>query len=359
MFENIRFLAGPKAYRTIRQEGLEPSTVSIVAGAAGGPKALALSALDESLATEWFAGRRAPLFLIGSSIGAWRFAAMAQQQPGKALRRFRELYIGQRYDRHPSPQEVTAASFNIQRGYIEKNAPGEILRHPIFRTSIIAARCRGIAAFDNRIVQTGSLVLAALMNRINRKCLRILFDRALFHDPRDLPPFFNMTDFPSLSSSLTEENFMDVLLASGSIPLIMSGVASINGAPRGTYRDGGIIDYHLDLPFSPPKGTIVLFPHYTHIITPGWFDKNIPARKPRREHMEQVLLAAPSRIFLERLPLKRVPDRQDFTLFRDRDDERRRLWSIVIEEGGRLRDAFLEAVRSGRIADLVEPLFPE
>ena len=36
-------------------------------------------------------------------------------------------------------------------------------------------------------------------------------------------------------------------MASGSIPIVMKRVRNISCAPKGIYRDGGLIDYHFDL----------------------------------------------------------------------------------------------------------------
>ena len=47
--------------------------------------------------------------------------------------------------------------------------------------------------------------------------------------------------------ALSESNLADSILATGSIPMVLSGVSDIAGAPPGIYRDGGVIDYHLEL----------------------------------------------------------------------------------------------------------------
>ena len=52
--------------------------VDVVAGAAGGPKWLVLCGLDRAIFTSWIMERTRPVHLLGSSVGAWRFAALAQ-----------------------------------------------------------------------------------------------------------------------------------------------------------------------------------------------------------------------------------------------------------------------------------------
>ena len=79
------------------------------AGAAGGPKWLILAGLDRILFSQWFSGRKTPLFLIGSSSGAWRFAAAAQKDSRAALQRLETAYIHQRYEANPAPAEPATA----------------------------------------------------------------------------------------------------------------------------------------------------------------------------------------------------------------------------------------------------------
>lgn len=86
-------------------------------------------------------------------------------------------------------------------------------------------------------------------------------------------------------------------MASGSIPGVTPAVKNIANAPEGAYRDGGLIDYHIDLPFKS-KG-IVLYPHFTDSITPGWFDKMFKSRKANPENQARTLLLSPSQEYLQ------------------------------------------------------------
>ena len=61
---------------------------------------------------------------------------------------------------------------------------------------------------------------------------------------------------------MNEVNFKYAVLASGAIPLVIDGVHDIYGAPRGVYRDGGLIDYHLSHQFAARENEIVLFFHH-------------------------------------------------------------------------------------------------
>ena len=64
------------------------------------------------------------------------------------------------------------------------------------------------------------------------------------------------------------------MFASGSIPLLMRGVVDPAGAPAGVYRDGGLIDYHIDQPLvnADHAAPLVLMPHFSDRLVPGWFE---------------------------------------------------------------------------------------
>jgi hypothetical protein len=355
--ENIVFLAGHKAFAKIRQEGLRPEMVQVIAGAAGGPKWLVLNYLDRVIFSSWIKNRENPLFLIGSSIGAWRFAAASQNNHRKAIDRFQAEYLNQHYNSNPGPEEVTLETKRIMNSFIDDNKINEILHHPFMRLNIMAVRSKWAASSDKRLFLACGLLAAFFINIIGRKLLGFFFERALFYDDRTTPPFGTMDGFPIRKIPLKTDNIKKALLASGSIPLIMSGVKNIAHAPKGTYRDGGVIDYHMDIPFmGQEEDGIVLFPHYSERIIPGWLDKKLFWRRPSWSNMENVLLFAPSESFIESLPRKKIPDRNDFWYFKGRDTERKEYWQTVINKSEQLGQEFLEVVETGKIKELVKPM---
>jgi hypothetical protein len=223
----------------------------------------------------------------------------------------------------------------------------------------VPARCRWPVASDNPVLLSLGLMDAVLYNTVHPSALRFSFERTFFYDPRDLPPFLRTSELPGRAIPLSEKNLLQALLASGSIPLLMSGVKKIPGARRGMYRDGGVLDYHFDLPFLGSDGdpeNVVLYPHYLDRVIPGWFDKNLPWRKPHASNMDRVILVSPSREFIERLPYRKIPDRNDFTLFRGRDDDRIAYWNAVIEASKELGEEFLELVETAGIQKTVQPI---
>jgi len=112
----------------------------------------------------------------------------------------------------------------------------------------------------------------------------------------------------------------------------------------------------MDIPFLGKDKGIVLYPHYTDRIIPGWLDKKLFWRKPSLSNMDNVLLVAPSEKFIDCLPLKKIPDRNDFQHFIGRDAERIECWKTVIKKSERLGHEYLEAVETGQIRELIKPM---
>ncbi|MEN8245737.1 MAG: patatin-like phospholipase family protein [Thermodesulfobacteriota bacterium] len=356
MKTNIILKAGKKALARIRDGGLHADDVKVMAGAAGGPKWLILGHLDRYLFRSFFKLRKEPLYLIGSSSGAWRFAAVSQADPLAAIQRYEDAYIGQTYDDIPTPAEVSAEAGKIVTHLLGKQGADEILSHPFLRLNFMTARGKGYAGSEQRFKLFIGLSMAVLGNFISRRFLGWFFERGLFHDARDMPPFAGMQGLPMQGIALTLDNLHDGLLASGSIPWVMNGVTNIPGAPRGVYRDGGVIDYHMDIPFLDRQDGIVLYPHYQERVVPGWLDKKIPWRRPHAAHMENVLLLAPSPAFVESLPDKKIPDRNDFYTYKGQDKERIDTWKQSVKTSRRLADEFVDAVESGKIKQIVQLL---
>ena len=359
MSGNLVFHAGPKAMEAIGRDGLNPAMVKAVLGAAGGPKWLVLHGLDRAIFGSWFGGRTEPLFLLGSSIGAWRFAAVSQKDPLDGLDRFLAAYVAQSYSLYPGPEEVSLECEKIREALLGGNGIEESLHHPFMRLTVFAAHCKWLVASDNKVLLGLGLMDAAVYNAVHRAGLRFFFDRVIFFDPRNAPPLGEMFDLETRRIPLSARNFKDVLMASGAVPLLMSGVKNIADAPPGVYRDGGVTDYHFDLPLlrdGDNSDGLILYPHYATRIIPGWFDKLLPWRKPRKENVDRMLIVSPSREFIESLPYKKIPDREDFPFFRGRDQERIAYWNEVIEAGKSLGEEFLSAVGTGSIREMVRPV---
>ncbi len=181
----------------------------------------------------------------------------------------------------------------------------------------------------------------------------MFFSRALFFDARDLPPFYNASGFPMERIRLNEQNLLDAVTASGSIPMVMNGVRGIAGAPQGTYRDGGILDYHLDLPTSDPD-RLTLFPHFFDWLKPGWFDRQLPWRKHNPVHTDRTILICPSPEFIGGLPNGKVPDRTDFVNFST--EERMRMWKTAVSQCRAMADELNDVLDKGQLAARLQPM---
>lgn len=349
MNDDLLFLAGKNALMRIRDGGLEPDDVTIVAGAAGAAKWIAIAELDKAVFCEWLKGRERPLSLYGTSIGSWKLAAAALSDPASGLDTLADSYIHQIYHGRITPEKVMAECRRMLDLCFPEPRATEILSHPVMRFCLSTVRCRGAAGSDLVPIQFLGLSLAYLLNRASRRLLGMMFERAFFHDPRANPDIFPRSEFPTQRVPLHGGNFHRALLATASIPLVMHGIRDIPGASSGVYRDGGILDYH-PASFSPHREEgIILYPHFSTRIVPGWFDKSLPARSPDPEHLRNMLVLAPSPDFMSRLPNGRIPDRSDFRTFYGRDRERIAFWREAAFQGKRLAECFMESVLGGSI----------
>src|SRR5512134_1647184 len=104
--DNIRVRAGRRAYDLIRAGGFNLESIGTYFGPAGGPRWLVASGFDLTLLKEGVLGRRYPVWLVGASAGAWRFATWLQPEALKSYRSLIEAYITAVYGRHDTPATV-------------------------------------------------------------------------------------------------------------------------------------------------------------------------------------------------------------------------------------------------------------
>ncbi|MCU0897436.1 MAG: patatin-like phospholipase family protein [Burkholderiales bacterium] len=341
MASPITIRAGKAARARIASEGLRAADVSVVPAAAGGPKGLVLNGLDKWLFGEWLPGAPRERHLIGASIGAWRMAAAAHADPAAAFDRLARLYAGQRYPKNPSAAHVTGVCRALVADFVDGHG-AEILAHAHHRLGVLAVRGRGpLAQPGSRRAEMLGFALASAANAVGRSRLAGYLDRVVFHDPRDGLAWMHggFDAFHTRFAPLSEANLREALLASGSIPLVLEAVGEIAGAPHGAYWDGGIIDYHLHLPY-PRAGGIVLYPHFADHVVPGWLDKAWRWRRARGEWLDNVVLVAPSADFVATLPNRKLPDRKDFARYGLDHDARIRDWTRAVAESERMAEAF-------------------
>jgi len=338
----IRIRLGRRARERIARDGICAADVAIVPAAAGGPKGLILHGLDCWLFGHWLARAPRERHVIGASIGAWRMAASAFDDPLAAHRRLVRLYTHQRYPARVDAAYVSRTCRALLDELLDGRA-GEALASPHYRLSVITARGRGALAQagGTRWREMAGFALAAANNAVSRSRLAGAMERVVFHDGRTDAHWLQapFDAFATRLVRLSDANLRDALLASGSIPLVLEAVTGIAGAPDGPYWDGGLVDYHLHLPYAREPG-LVLYPHFTDHIVPGWLDKSMPWRRARDAALDDVVLVSPSPSFLARLPNGKMPDRADFKFYGQQHDSRIRDWSYAIGESERMAEAF-------------------
>ncbi|MDH4396036.1 MAG: patatin-like phospholipase family protein [Limnobacter sp.] len=354
---NLMIIAGEKAQQHIAQHGLSPDNICAIPAAAGGPKGLILQGLDHFLFQDFFSQdvleKRtqkgiAPLELIGASIGAWRMAAAASNNPSKVLNRLADQYCdAQRYAKNVNRQQITEVC-NAMVKEVLGSAGAEICQ-PTGKQLMVWVNRGKPTLYKPRAgvhhePRKGGFASAVFSNAWNRNKLATYFERWVFHSGSEAPAWLSKPydGIPGHFAQLSASNLHSALLASGSIPFVLDAVPHIqhhngNEVFEGPFWDGGLTDYHLALPFHRKEG-IVLYPHFSNTVTPGWLDKFLKIRKAKPEWMSNVVLICPTPEFVARLPAKKVPDRSDFKRYGVNHDLRIKHWRLAIAESHRLAD---------------------
>lgn len=332
---------GSEAAKTIGERGWQSAPFSTLIGASGGPKWLILSELDKVLGQALLLGRSEPMTLLGSSIGTWRHACLSLNDPDAAISRLQQAYLYQEYScARPSPIEVSEVAERMLREALGPEGAHQVAAHPTLRNAIVTARAKGLARGESGWRLGMGMATATLGNAISRKGLEVLFDRVAFcHGELSTLPFAD--GFNTQLTTINELNLIPALKASGAIPFLMQCEPTIPGASGGPFWDGGIIDYHFTLKANQTPG-LVLYPHFRDRLTPGWFDKLLRWRTPRRSVIDQLVLMCPSDTFLAQLPHGKIPDRGDFRVMSP--SERVAYWETCVRESERLAEALHDLI---------------
>jgi len=350
---SLTLMAGPRALAHVREHGLNQQDFRLIIGASGGPKWFVLYGLDRYLFGEFFAGRTTPLATIGTSAGAWRLACLARRDPVAALDLLARYYSTQTYSENPDRHEVSREARQLLDRVLGDTGAQEIADNPLIHVNILANRARRPLRSEHKQLLTAGLMACGLANLVSRRSLSLFLERVVFYNRHAGSCILQPDDLPTRYCELQARDVKAALMATGSIPLVMEGVTDVSGMNGSLFRDGGIIDYHFDLPFSNVDG-LVLYPHFYAGITPGWFDKVAPWRHIRARHFENVLLVAPSAEFVASLPYGKIPDRKDFEVLSDA--ERLAYWETVLTESARMGEDFARWVDGGFNPDAIQPL---
>jgi hypothetical protein len=352
----IRIKAGRKAYSLIKDGGFDFDRIVGYFGPAAGPRWLVASGFDLALLQQGVLGRSRPVSLIGASAGAWRFAAWVQPEPEKSYRTLMDRYISTTYTRADTAATILKSLQAIIDAYLEEDALPFAMANKKYRLAVLTVRSKHLVASELRIFQALGLGLFFLFNALNRRSVQRFFERVVFYQGAKPPSFCLNKAFRGRFIPLTEINFKHAVMASGAIPLVVGGVRNIFGAPKGVYRDGGMLDYHINQPYAAKDNDMVLFFLHQERIVPGWMDKKLKHRRPPDEFLDNVLMVHLSDEFVEKLPFGKVPDRTDFKTFIDDPAGRIKYWLQAVEQAAPLGEQFLELVAGGRIRDAVTPL---
>ncbi|PKN70170.1 MAG: hypothetical protein CVU54_07205 [Deltaproteobacteria bacterium HGW-Deltaproteobacteria-12] len=353
---SLRIKAGKRVYEIIKAGGFNYDSISAYFGPAAGPRWLISSGFDLSLMNSGVLGRTRPVHLIGSSAGAWRFAAWLQPDATVCYKKLLDAYINIRISKADTPSTILGKFRDLMNLYLEDDALPFALAHKKYRLAVITARSRNLVAAEQIWLQKTGLAAAYLLNFFSRNNVYLFADRVVFYQGSKPPAFCFRPQFRGSFVNINEFNFKHAVMASGAIPLVVAGVHDIYGAPRGVYRDGGLIDYHLTHQYAAGENEIVLFLHHQERIIPGWLDQVKVNRKPDEEALSNVLMVFPAQSFVEKLPGEKIPDRTDFLTYIDDHQTRIQNWRKAVEIASPLGEEFLELVESGKIKDMIERL---
>lgn len=294
----LRFLAGRNVLAHLQGNGFSVADFPRLLGAAGGPKWLVLHGLDRVLAARLQrSGRHHEL--LGSSIGAWRFAAYAQRDTGAAVARLRASYTDERI--FAGGVDLAAMFQSFCRDLLGREGAAEVVAAPHVSLAVnVTWYDEGRLPVLLRLGFTaaGNLVSRALVER--RGAHRLILTTAA--QAPAIP-------WPATRVSLTAERLAPALLASGAVPGMMPPVRDLWPGRAGYGLDGGLLDYHFD--DRPAQGCFVLYPHFYPHMVPGWFDKPLRRRWLDPRQIDNMLLVAPSAAFIAQLPDGKLPDRGD------------------------------------------------
>lgn len=348
--------AGTKARTQISQYGFDANSLAAFGAPAGGPKFIIQSHLDRFLFSQWLPQRKQALPAFGSSIGAFRLLAAAHTDPAAAAERLYQAYCQQDYTHKPTATDITREVSKILHALLRTDDVEYILHHPWLQLNLLTTRCLGLAAAKQPAWQAIGFALAFASNLRARHRLATRFERCIFQNHTVATPVLAADAFPTHTTRLTPDNLAPVTLASGSIPLLMETVRDIPHAPAGAHIDGGMIDYHMDLPLleTPANAGILFIPHYEQRVVSGWFDKRLKQRHP--SHGERMLVLSPSPEVIAKLPGAKVPCRQDFKIYHGRDKLRLAAWQAALTVSEDISGAFQHLLSTEAIAQHLQPL---
>ena len=348
--------AGQTARMQIQQHGFTADSLAAFGAPAGGPKFIIQSHLDRFLFSQWLPQRKQALPAFGSSIGAFRLLAAAHPDPAAAAERLYQAYCRQHYASKPTAADITREVNDILHTLLQADDMSYILHHPWLQLNLLTTRCLGLAAARQPAWQAIGFALAYASNLRARHRLATRFERCVFQNHTQAAAVLAGDAFRTHTARLTRDNLAPVTLASGTIPLLMETVRDIPQGPAGAHIDGGMVDYHMDLPLQETAADagILFIPHYEQRVVSGWFDKRLKQRQPR--HGERMLVLSPAPEVIAKLPGAKIPCRQDFKIYHGRDKLRLAAWQAALTVSEDISGAFQDMLKAGDVEQHLRPL---
>jgi hypothetical protein len=294
-------------------------------------------------------------------------ATACLDNPTEAFLQLERDYIAQHYELKPGQKRPTAQFVSEQFSQNLRNFYGgrvdEVLCHKRYCLHVLASRGRHVLGREGAWRTPLGYAGAFVANAVNRRAMGSWLERVVFSSQHAALPFVPH-DYRTRQVGLTAANFMQAVQASCSIPFMLQSVHNIPGAPPGAYWDGGITDYHLHLDFAgtansatDPAGAanLVLYPHFQKAVVPGWLDKSLKWRHKATRHLDTMLLLAPNPEWVKTLPNGKLPDRTDFTHYRNDLVGRVKAWNTAVAASAQLAEEFVRWLEKPDPA-LIQPL---
>jgi hypothetical protein len=234
------------------------------------------------------------------------------------------------------------------------NQSDKIIHNELKQLCIVTSRGKGLASSQSKFALSLGLGAAAIGHSMKRSWLNSFMSREVFTNAENVPFNKSVDQLDTQIIGLNKSNLVDAMRASGAIPLLMKAI-NISGV-SGTYWDGGIVDYHMALPYDRKDGKVVLLPHFAPYVLAGWFDKHLPyVRHADRKIMADVVLIHPSEYYISQLPRKQISTLDDFEHYGLDQQSRISYWNQISEMSLELGSELKGHITNGTLKDIIEP----
>ena len=198
--------AGHLARQLILDEGLQAQHVDIIPGAAGGPKGLGLQGLDQAIFDEFLPQYQMRRYLVGSSIGSWRFASILAWGATQGTKRLAHFYTHMNFQKGMNFADISSVC-NDMLNQLILGKEQQIVHHPDYHLTIMAVKSRHVFNSDHRLPLLASVAGIVASNTIKRRASKAFMQRVVVQ-PQHTQPLTLHTekDFITHYHDLTPEN---------------------------------------------------------------------------------------------------------------------------------------------------------